>query len=181
MQCCQPHFVLNIEVGVERHQVGDRIFAPEIASPVQRGAALSVYLIDIHFHFVKKEKQGRRLVTLSSHMKHVLALLILKLKVSVHIDDQDLDDVDVAMVACEVQSCKLLISLLISPYFQLLLSCFIRHVADRQIVANRMLVDQLEAVCVVLESCESEQSVPTVLLNLQDVEGAPSRIEESRQ
>jgi len=83
----QAVLVFKLQVRVHRQDVREGILSFAVAGPVQRRAPTVIRHVDIHVFLVGEIEEWTRLVTLCGHMKHVRAINISQVKISMHFLD----------------------------------------------------------------------------------------------
>ena len=118
--------IVHLEFGLHRQKVSDCKLRLLVACPVKRRAAFVVYLVNVETLVHRKVIKADRLIALSSDMQTISAVDIRDVHVRTHFVDHQLDELEVAMVRCEMECGELFISVRVNPRGN---ACFTRSAA----------------------------------------------------
>lgn len=150
MQRCVPRLVMHFELRLHRKNVGDCKFGLLVASPVKRCTSFVVDLVNIQILMLRKVIKADGLVSLCSDVKAVCSVDIRDVDVCSHFVDHKLNQLEVAVVRCEMEGGKFLVCVSVDPALH---ADIVEAAAVNIVVAvfKRMAVHCLEALRVVLE------------------------------
>ena len=124
----------------------------QVNSPVQWSPSFYILIIDGHMFYSYKVDQNYWLVSHCSHVDHILLIIVFNVNICFKHIDEVFYHFLIAVVRCKVESCVATVSLLVSPFFDVIYQ-------HDGLVIYKMLVDYFQGLQVVFHGTESYQRV----------------------
>jgi len=169
--------VMGLQDRLQTQQVAQSCLRPRKAGPMQRTAVSVISHVDVDALVVEVDDRVG-LVALGGDVDHVLSVLVRRVQVRLPILHQRLYHHGVPMIRCKVKCSQPLIVFVVNKVLKLFFEILVVLVV---VVGEEVVEDHFEALLVVFEGCVAQEGVPGVVLQVEQVQPRPLRLQQQTQ